>query len=84
MNLRWQDIPFAPRRWPFFYGWVILAASTVGILASIPGQTMGVSVFTDHLIAALRISRVQLSTAYMFGTVASSFMLPWRRSTLPL
>jgi OFA family oxalate/formate antiporter-like MFS transporter len=77
VNARWKDIPFAPRRWPFFYGWVILAASTVGILASIPGQTMGVSVFTDYLIAALRISRVQLSTAYMFGTIASSFMLPF-------
>lgn len=76
MSSRWNDIPFAPRRWPFFYGWVIVATSTVGIIASIPGQTMGVGVFTDDLITALGLSRVQLSTAYMFGTIGSSLLLP--------
>ena len=44
---------------------------------SIPGQTMGVSAFTDPLIKALSISRDELSLAYMLGTIASSFMLPW-------
>ncbi len=73
---RRADFPFSPARFPFFYGWVIVAAATVGIVMSIPGQTMGVSVFTDHLIAALSLSRVQLSEAYMFGTLASSFLLP--------
>ncbi len=72
----WSDIPFAPRRWPFFYGWVILVATTIGTLASLPGQTMIVGVFTDHLIAALAIDRVRLSTAYMIGTIGSSLLLP--------
>ncbi|MBN1511420.1 MAG: MFS transporter [Phycisphaerae bacterium] len=73
---RWNDVPFAPRQWRFFYGWVIVATSTLGIIASIPGQTMGVGVFTDDLITALGLSRVQLSTAYMFGTIGSSLLLP--------
>ena len=76
MNLSWNNIPFAPKRCPFFYGWVIVATATVTTVASIPGQTMGVGVFTDDLIAALDISRVQLSTAYMIGTIGSSMVLP--------
>ena len=45
------------------------------MLFSIPGQTMGVSVFTDHLIAALGLSRVRLSTAYMAGTLGSALLM---------
>jgi sugar phosphate permease len=70
-----NDIPFAPRRVPIFYGWAILCVGTVGFLLSVPGQTMGVSVFTDHLLAALGLERIQLSTAYMFGTILSSLLL---------
>ena len=73
----WNNFPVKPSRFPFFYGWVILFAGTVGVLISAPGQTMGVSVFTDYLIDAIGISRIQLSLAYMIGTVASSFLLTW-------
>ena len=44
---------------------------------SIPGQTMGVSVFTDSLLDVLKLSRDELSFAYMIGTIGSSFLLPW-------
>ncbi len=71
------NFPFAPARFPFFYGWVITAATTLGTIMSIPGQTMGVSVFTDHLLAVLTLSRIELSEAYMFGTIASSCVLPF-------
>lgn len=64
-------------RLPFYYGWVILIVGSLGVLASIPGQTMGVSVFTDHYIEHLKISRVSLSSAYMAGTLASSFLIPF-------
>jgi MFS transporter, OFA family, oxalate/formate antiporter len=67
----------SPAKLPFYYGWVILIVSSLGVLASIPGQTMGVSVFTDHLIAALGISRVNLSTAYLVGTLSSSLIIPY-------
>jgi MFS family permease len=73
---RWADVPFAPRRFPIFYGWVMVLGSVMAVLASIPGQTVGVGVFTDHLIQAWGLSRVQLSTAYLFGTLISGFLLP--------
>lgn len=74
---RWVERPFAPRRSPVFYGWIVLAVCTVGTICSVPGQTIGVGVFTNHLMEALGLSRTQLSTAYMFGTIASSFLLPY-------
>ncbi len=64
-------------RLPFYYGWVILIVGSLGVLASIPGQTMGVSVFTDHYIEHLKISRVSLSSAYMAGTLISSVLIPF-------
>jgi|SRR5690554_2039335 len=73
----WNNIPFNPRKSPFFYGWVILGASVVGVLASAPGQTTGVSTFTDYLIDSISISRNQISTAYMIGTICSSILLTW-------
>ncbi|MCP4756542.1 MAG: MFS transporter [Proteobacteria bacterium] len=74
---RSPDFPFSPSRIPFFYGWVVLAATVVGIVMSIPGQTMGVGVFTDFLITTTGLDRLTLSTAYMFGTIASSLVLPF-------
>jgi len=72
-----ERIPFDPARLPFFYGYAIIGLSMVGMLMSVPGQTMGVSAFTDHLIRDLDISRVRLTTAYMIGTLASSLLLTW-------
>ena len=70
------SFPFAPARLPFFYGWVIVAVATLGIVMSVPGQTMGVSVFTDHLIRVTGLSRLELANTYLLGTLASSFFLP--------
>ncbi|ASC71187.1 putative transporter protein [Halomicronema hongdechloris C2206] len=69
--------PLSPQRLPIFYGWVILVVTTIGILMSIPGQTAGVSVFTDPLLAATGLSRLSLSNAYLIGTLTSGFLLPF-------
>ena len=69
------DWPFDPRRVPFFYGWVIWGFSTLGFLMSIPGQTMGMAVFTDPFLEVTGLSRTELSLAYLFGTIGSSFFL---------
>lgn len=61
----------------FYYGWVILAAATLGTIASIPGQTAGVSVFTDPLSDSTGLTRLQLSIAYLIGTGSSGFALPF-------
>ena len=71
------DFPFRPAALPFFYGWVVLGAATLGIAMSIPGQTMGISVFTDHLLAATGLSRLELSNAYLVGTITSGLLLPY-------
>jgi len=67
--------PFSPSQLPFFYGWVILAAGTIGVLMSVPGQTMGVSVFTENLLRDLEINRNHLSLAYLFGTLGSGLLI---------
>ena len=75
MNLKTTPFPFRVNKFPFFYGWIILIAGTVGVVMSIPGQTMGVSVFTDFLIDALKIERTSLSLAYLFGTLISGLLI---------
>jgi MFS family permease len=42
---------------------------------SIPGQTMGVSVFTENLLNDLEINRNNLSLAYLVGTLGSGLMI---------
>lgn len=76
------DVPFAPGRVPFFYGWAIVVVATIGTLASIPGQTMGVSVFTDSLLEATGLSRFAVSNAYLVGTLFSGLSLPLAGSLL--
>ena len=70
------DFPFSPAKFPIFYGWIILVGSVLGVMASIPGQTIGVSVFTEPLMAATGLSRLQLANAYLVGTLTSGCLLP--------
>lgn len=65
-----------------YYGWriVILAAISLGMTA--PGQTAGVSVFIDPMMETLDLSRTQVSTAYLVGTLAGAASMPWFGSLL--
>ena len=72
---RLANFPFDPARLPFFYGTVVLVCGTLGVLASAPGQTVGVSVFTDFLIQAHQLSRSGISFAYLVGTIASAILI---------
>ena len=76
LRFRWS-MDSITRMFPWYYGWVVLAVGALGVLASIPGQTMGVSVFTDHYINALDVTRVGLSSAYLIGTLCSSLIIPY-------
>lgn len=69
------NFPFSVKNSPIYYGWFILVAGALGILFSVPGQTMGVSVYTDHLISSLGLSRIEISTAYMIGTLTSALLM---------
>jgi len=64
-----------PTKSPVFYGYVVLIIGSIGIYCSIPGQTIGVSVFTDPVKDALGLSRNQFSNAYMIGTIMSSLVI---------
>ncbi|MDG5799249.1 MFS transporter [Marinilabiliaceae bacterium ANBcel2] len=66
---------FNPAKFPFFYGYAIVLFATLGIWSSLPGQTVGVSTFTDPVIKSLQLNRDLFSTAYMAGTLLSSFFI---------
>lgn len=57
-----------------------MAAGTFGIIMTSPGQTYTVSIFVEHFIDDLGISRSLISTLYSIGTLIGSFALPfWGR-----
>ncbi len=56
-------------------GWVLLWAVLTSALTG-PGQTIGVSVFIDHFVDDLGLSRPEVSGAYLVGTLTGSLFLP--------
>ena len=61
-----------PRR-----AWITLGLATITAALTAPGQTIGVSVFVDRFVEDLELSRDQVSTAYLVGTLAGAALLPW-------
>ena len=59
-----------------FRGWSLLGLSTLAISFTLPGQTIGVAPFAEHLTNDLKISATTLSTAYLIGTVVGSLTMP--------
>ena len=70
-------MPAASRRPNAFYGWWMVLFCTVVRGFTAPGQTIGVSAFTDDLVDSLGISRSAFSTAYMIGTLTGAVALPF-------
>lgn len=64
-------------RSPVPYAWVVLAAAIVASMMTVPGQTVGVSVFLDPIIADLDVTRSTVSLLYTVGTLVGSFALPF-------
>jgi MFS family permease len=74
-----SDAPATPaliRRSPVYYGWVVLGVATLGMAATLPGQTAGVSLFIDAFIDDLGLSRSVVSWLYTVATVLGSLSLP--------
>ncbi|MFO8084299.1 MAG: MFS transporter [Desulfobacterales bacterium] len=63
------------RRMPFYYGWVIVVAGTIGLIMTQPGQSPVLSIFTDAFIRDLNISRSLTSTLFTVGTVVGGMSL---------
>lgn len=68
--------PLSPRAGTRFSGWRIVVLAAIGLGMTGPGQTPGVSVFVDHLMAGLDVSRSQVSFAYLIGTLAGATAMP--------
>lgn len=61
---------------PVFYGWIVLAAGTLGMIMTSPGQTYVISMFVDHFIKDLSTDRTTVSALYMGATLTGSLALP--------
>ena len=68
--------PRPPRSGTRFSGWRIVAVAAVALGMTGPGQTVGVSVFIDPMMETLALTRSQVSTAYLLGTLTGAFALP--------
>lgn len=55
-----------------FYGWVMLPLAMLGMIATSPGQTFGVMVFTEKIRLSLGMSHGQISAAYMLGSLLAA------------
>ena len=65
------------QHFPFFYGWMILLVGSLGMFMTVPGQTIGVAVFLDSIIADLGMTRTSVSLMYTLATLAASLALPF-------
>ncbi|MGB0373201.1 MAG: MFS transporter [Opitutales bacterium] len=64
------DHPIDPKKAPVYYGWLVLAAGTMGMLSAVPGSPPGVSPFVDPMIDAYGgMDRASFSLAYTLGTL---------------
>lgn len=68
--------PSLVHRCPVYYGWVVVGISTLGMAATLPGQTAGLSLFIDAFIEDLGLSRSVVSWLYTIATVLGSLSLP--------
>ncbi len=65
----------AAPHWRDFVGWRIVVLATITAALTGPGQTVGVSVFVDPMIETLGLTRSELSTAYLMGTLLGALAL---------
>lgn len=60
---------------PFFYGWIIVAISALGLFFSGPGQTYSISVFINAYITELGWSRSLISSLYSLASLTAGLSL---------
>lgn len=55
----------------------VTAAAALAYIMTGPGQTAAVSVLIDPMVQDLQISRSEISTAYLIGTLSGAVAMPW-------
>jgi sugar phosphate permease len=61
---------------PTYYGWAVVGLGFLCSALSAPGQSFAISLYLDHLIADVGISRVELSSLYALATLLAAACLP--------
>lgn len=61
----------------FFYGWVMLGVAVLMAMATMPSQTVVVSLFVASFREKLGLELSQVSLAYTIGTICAAFPLSW-------
>ena len=64
------------RSWPFFYGYVLAASATMGLISSGPGQTPVIGTTITAVSEDLGLTRTKISSLYLAATLGSAFTLP--------
>ncbi|WP_306975545.1 MFS transporter [Alkalibacillus salilacus] len=64
-----------PIKTPFYYGWLIVAVSALGVFFSGPGQTYAISIFIEYYIEDFDYSRSLVSGLYSAATLCAGFLL---------
>jgi MFS family permease len=64
-----------PIKTPFFYGWLMVGISGLGIFFSGPGQTYSNAVFIESYVRDLSMDRTSISSIYSAATLASGLLL---------
>lgn len=54
---------------------MLVGAVVIQVLTA-PGQTIGVSVFVDHFVTDLSMSRAGVSASYLIGTLVGAAAMP--------
>lgn len=62
---------------PSFYGWRVLGAGLLLAALSGPGQSYLLSLYIDHLVEDLALSRLDISSVYGGATILAAMSLPW-------
>lgn len=61
---------------PGYYGWTIVAVGALCSMLSAPGQSFALSLYLEHMIRDVGISRVEISSLYALATLAGAVVLP--------
>lgn len=64
-----------PIRTPFYYGWLIVVLSGIGVFFSGPGQTYSNSVFIESYILHFGMSQTEVASIYSAATLLSGSLL---------
>lgn len=70
-----ETISHQPFKTSFYYGWIIVAISSLGMFFSGPGQTYSISVFIDSYIRDFDLSRSVVSSIYSTATLLAGMLL---------